>query len=364
MNKRRLGRTNLMVGEIGVGCWPIGGPTMNLDMGAGWDNINDEDAKEALITAVNMGANGFDTADVYGLGHSERLVGWMLEKVRKEGIAKRESLTIMSKVGYFRGCAPHGYDPLHIRHQLEMSLQNLKTDFLDVYFFHHLDFGSNDEYLGGAVRQLREFKKQGYIRFIGLRGPHKFSLYRKIGREGFDGGYDRFLRLIDFIDPDIISVRYNMITPKYDKSKMDIFELAAQRDLGIMIYKPLGQGLLLDKYDPEDPPRFSQEDHRSRKPWFGEKGLKVLKGRLAKIKDRFGCETTRDLVQLAIRYCLSRSETACVLVGFRNASQLRDSLSTEGYLTESECLFIREVFDGIGDEIGEFIDFKAGGNYR
>ncbi len=359
MKSRRLGRTDLMVSEIGVGCWAIGGSFTNLGLGAGWDGVTKDEPKKGLITAIEMGANLFDTADVYGFGESERLIGWLLNKTQREGITKREDIVIISKVGYFKGCASHGFDPLHMRHQLEMSLQNLKIKYLDIYFFHHLDFGLNDEYLEGAVRQMKKFKEQGLIRFIGLRGPHKFSLYRKLKQDNFDGSYDRFFQLIEIIKPDIISLRYNMITPTYDKPDSNIFKWAEERDIGVLIYKPLGQGLLLDKYDPQNPPKFSSGDHRSRKVWFGKKGLTILNSRLDQIKARFVCETTSDLVQLAIKYCLSRSKLACVLVGFRNSNQIRESLSTEGYLSQEECDYIRKVFDGVGDEIGKFIDFKG-----
>jgi aryl-alcohol dehydrogenase-like predicted oxidoreductase len=356
MRRRRLGRTGLLASEIGVGCWAIGGPFVNLGLGAGWDGITDGDAKKGLTTAIELGANLFDTADVYGLGTSERLLGWMLGRIRKDGIVKREDMVIVSKVGYFRGCAPHGFDTLHMKHQLEMSLQNLNTDYLDIYFFHHLDFGPDDMYLQPAVEQMQEFKTKGLVRFIGLRGPHQFSLYRGTKQAGFVGSYDRFLQLAEVVNPDVVSVRYNMITPTYDKPESDIFGWAERADIGILTYKPLGQGLLLDKYDPANPPVFSSGDHRSRKVWFRENGLEVLRSRLAQIRSRFGCRTTQDLVQLAIKYCLSRSKSACVVVGFRNASQVRQSLSTEGYLTQDECSYIKKVFDGVRDEIGEFID--------
>ena len=312
-----------------------------------------------MITSIEMGANVFDTADVYGLGESERLLGTVLEKAIKDGITKRDSNVIVSKVGYFKGCAAHGFDPLHMRHQLEMSLQNLRVDYLDIYFFHHLDFGDEDKYLEGALKQMREFRARGLINFIGLRGPHKFSLYRNKG-DNFDGKKERFLKLVEIIDPDVISLRYNMITPTYDKPESDLFRWADENDIGVLIYKPLGQGLLLDKYDFENPPQFSLGDHRRRKNWYARKGLEILSNRLSRIKNKFGCKTTADLVHLAIKYCLSRSTSACVLVGFRTSNQIFESLSTEGYLSKEECDYIRYNFEGIKAEIGDFIDTKDG----
>lgn len=358
MNKRRLGRTNLSATEIGAGCWAIGGSFINLGLAGGWDNVNEEDALKGLFTAAEMGVNIFDTADVYGLGQSERLLGVLFEKLLKNGISRRCENIIISKVGYFKGCAPHGFDPLHMRHQLEMTLQNLGVDFLDIYFFHHLDFGNNDMYLEGALNEMRNFKKAGLINFIGLRGPHQFSLYRQKGGQ-FSGKKDRFLRLTEIIDPDVISLRYNMITPSYDRPESDLFKWAEERDLGILLYKPLGQGLLLDKYDIENSPTFGPGDHRTRKAWYGKKGLGILKERLSVIKEKFGCKSREDLVHLAIKYCLSRSKSACVFVGFRNTQQIRESLSTQGYLSEEECDYIRNIFEGIGQAIGDFVNIEG-----
>lgn len=358
MKKRRLGRTNLQVNEIGVGCWAIGGPFVNLGISGGWDGQNNYDAKQGLCAALKSGANLFDTADVYGFGKSERLLGWMLSKAIQEYGITRDEVIISSKVGYFKGCSLHGYDPVHMRHQLEMSLRNLKTDYLDIYFFHHHEFGQSDEYLDDAIVQMRNFQDEGMIKYIGLRGPHQYSVFRQMVNVNLENSYEKFIRLAKKIDPDVIGVRYNMISPTYDKTKTDVFKWAEDRDIGILIYKPLGQGLLIDKYDPTDPPQFSKEDHRNRKKWFQKDGLSLLKKRLEIIKNKFECKSVKDHVQLAIKYCLSRNETACVLVGFRNEMQIRESLSTSGYLTKEECEYIRNVFQGINEEIGPFLEIE------
>ena len=75
MDYRVLGKTGLTVSDVGAGCWAIGGPFTNLGVDGGWSPIAESDAKEGLMEAVEMGVNLFDTADVYGLGRSERLVG-------------------------------------------------------------------------------------------------------------------------------------------------------------------------------------------------------------------------------------------------------------------------------------------------
>ena len=124
MKYRILGRTGLSVSEIGAGCWAIGGPFTNLGVDGGWSHVPDRDAQDGLMQALSMGTNVFDTADVYGLGRSERLVGWMLRQAPSLGY-RRDDIVVASKTGMFRGCGRHGYQSLQMRHQLEMSLDNL-----------------------------------------------------------------------------------------------------------------------------------------------------------------------------------------------------------------------------------------------
>ena len=349
MQKVRLGRTNLHVGRVGVGCWAIGGPFINLGLAAGWDGADDHPAEHGWLEAVRMGANLFDTADVYGFGRSERLVGRMLRRAQEEGLATREQLVVATKVGYFQGCAEHAYDPLHMTHQLEMSLRNLSTDYIDIYWFHHLDFGGDQRYLPGAIDRMRSFQREGRVRFVGLRGPHTYSPRRAELAQRSDGPVEDYKSIAEAVVPDVVSLRYNALSHKYDLEESDLIEWAEKRDLGIVLYKPLAQGLLLDKYDPRNPPEFSAGDHRSRKAWFRAKGLSALRTRIATVKREFACCTTEDLVQLALRYSLSRSVRACVVVGFRSADQLRSSLSTTGSLSPAECARLREIFGALGE---------------
>ncbi|MGH3791420.1 MAG: aldo/keto reductase [Pseudonocardiaceae bacterium] len=105
-------------------------------------------AYAGLLRAHELGVTLFDTADVYGLGQSERLLGRLLRQVN------RDELIVSSKVGYFAGTARHPYDPEQMRRQFATTLDNLGTTHLDVYFLHSSDFGPDDEYLPGAVDVL------------------------------------------------------------------------------------------------------------------------------------------------------------------------------------------------------------------
>lgn len=348
MNTRILGKSGIEVSEIGIGCWPIGGLDWNLNMGMGWGGADDRDSLNGLRRAFDLGANYFDTADVYGHGHSERLVGQLLRDV------SREKVIVGTKVGYFRGCASSAYDPLHMRHQLEMSLNNLGTDHVDIYSFHNLFFGDNEEYLADAVESMYRFQQDGKIRFIGLRGPHLYAPHRQQGAERSESKHKQFLRLATLIEPAIIQVRYNMITPALSGSSLNIFRWAEEQQVGILITKPLGQGLLLDKYDPQSPPAFEHGDHRQRKRWYAADALGVLQNRLSIIKGRFG-DSTQDLVRVALQYCLSKSQNACVVPGFKNASQVEMNISAGNHqLSEEDVQFIQSTMAGVNEDIGSF----------
>ena len=143
---RQLGATGITAPAIGIGCWAIGGPDDNLGMPIGWSTGADEAQSLAgLETAWQRGARLYDTADVYGHGRSERLLGRLIAQI------PRHEIVLASKVGYFAGTAEHGFEPRHMRRQLEQSLDNLQTDHLDIYAFHHPNFGTDDRWL-----QLRD----------------------------------------------------------------------------------------------------------------------------------------------------------------------------------------------------------------
>jgi aryl-alcohol dehydrogenase-like predicted oxidoreductase len=348
MQMRILGKSGLRVSEIGIGGWAIGGIDWNLNMEMGWDNTDDNLSLAGLQRAFELGANHFDTADVYGHGHSECIIGRFLQEV------PRHALVVSTKVGYFKGCAPNAYHPIHMRHQLEMSLNNLKTDYIDIYYFHNFHFGENQEYLDGAIESMRRFQQEGKIRFIGLRGPHNYAPLRHTTSVHSEKKYEPFLETASRVQPAVIQVRYNMLSPTFDKQETDIFSWAEAHQVGIVINKPLGQGLLLDKYDPNDPPKFKPGDHRRQKRWFSPEGLRILHRRLMPLKERFG-STTEDLVRVAIQYCLARSSNACVLTGFKNPKQVEMNLSATGhYLTEEDVCFIRSAMMGINEELGNF----------
>src|SRR6187397_382166 len=140
MRKIRFGRTNAQVSAISLGTWGHGGPNVSEGISVGWGGHDDAAAKEAILTAYRNGINHWDTADAYGAGHSEKLIGELWGDVR------RSDILLATKFGWIKGPANHWYDPAFMRVQCENSLRNMCVDVIDLYYFHPCDFGPNDEY--------------------------------------------------------------------------------------------------------------------------------------------------------------------------------------------------------------------------
>ncbi|WP_327749787.1 aldo/keto reductase [Streptomyces europaeiscabiei] len=348
----------LTVFPLGAGCWPIGGPGTNRGVPMGWSTAEDTASREGLETAYELGVNLFDTADIYGHGHSERLLGSLLRQV------PRASVVISSKVGYFSGTAAHGYLPSHMRRQLETTLENLGTDHLDIYHFHHPDFGPGDRHLDAAIAQMRSFQAEGLIRCVGLRGPHRLASERtQLAPDEREDKHARFRRLFAAVRPDFLAVRYNALTPPPGPGQEDLFAFAAAHGTSVLINKPLGQGLLTGKYHPDEPTRFGEGDHRLRKRWFTSAALDVVHQELDPLRRHFG-PTTANLVRAALGACLRFGEHTAVLAGFTSPEQVRENVAAVHHqLTAEELTLILTTAQSLQHRLnttGEvFVDEKA-----
>ena len=324
MRTRVLGSAGVTVSEVGLGCWAIGGPSWRGGDPVGWSGADDERSLAGLRRAYELGVTHLDTADVYGDGHSERLIGRFLAEV------PRERVVVGTKVGWFKGTAPHPMDPLHIRHQLEQSLANLGTDYVDVYYLHNADFGPGDRYLDGAAELLRTFQREGKIRAIG-QSAYSFA---------------DFQRVCPVVRPGVVQFGYSALGSAFDDPETDVFGWAEGQGYGMVLFSPLAQGLLLDKFDPANPPRFGEGDIRAGGAKFATENLARLRGQLAPIKDRFGANT-RDLARVALQVALARSPNACVIPGFKNPAQVEINLAGAGNpLTANDVGFVRRQLQG------------------
>lgn len=324
MEYRTLGRSGLKVSDVSLGCWAIGGPSWRDGNPVGWSGNNDADSLAGLHRAYELGINHLDTADVYGDGHSERMIGRFLKEV------PRDKMIIASKVGWFRGTAPNAMQPAHIRHQLEQSLINLGTDYIDLHYFHNTNFGKDDQYLGEAAETMRQLQTEGKVRVIGQ------SAY----------GYHDFLRVCPVTRPDVLQFGYSALGSGFDKPDTNLFGWAESQNLGMVLFGPLAQGLLLDKFDPNNPPKFEGGDIRAGNKGYTTERLLDMRRRLQPLKERFG-SSVQDLVRVALQYALAQSPAVCVIPGFKNAPQVDSNAFASGKpLTAEDVVFIRQTLQG------------------
>ncbi|MEU7905916.1 aldo/keto reductase [Actinoplanes sp. NPDC049118] len=316
---RRVPGIDMPISAIGAGCWTIGGPATNGRIPIGWDDADPAAALDGLRCAYEHGVRLFDTADVYGMGQSERLLGILLAEI------SRHEAIVSSKVGYFAGRGTHPYDPAQMREQFHRSLERLGTDYLDIYFLHSSDFGPQDVRLAEAVQVISDLRRQGLIRAVGLRAPHDFAVEwanQDLGKASRQAA--RFMHLFTAVQPDVLTVRHNLLSYEYADDETDVFAFARRRGVGVLTKQALAQGILLDTHDPDQPRSFSAYDHRSADPAFRQPLLRAVRDGLARARQSVNADPSL-FVGAAIGYALQRADAA-VLVGFRNAAQIRASI--------------------------------------
>ena len=323
MNYRKIGKTELSVSEISFGCWTMGGLNWVNGNPNGWANVDEDEVTAAIKLALDAGVNHFDNADVYGNGKAEQMLARVLERL---GV-KSESVVIATKIGHFPGTAAHAYEPAHIRHQCEQSLINLKREYIDIYYFHHGDFGASDMYLDDAVDVMNDLVAQGKVR---IKGQSAYSA-------------DHFEKLVPKVQPEVLQSWAHALDDQFVRPDSRVSKLMEAHDLSFVAFSPLAQARLLDKYDPKNPPQFEDGDNRKSNDGFKPEAIAALKPKLAKLKARFG-DTTEDLVAVALNYILAMPRVACVIPGFRNERQAKINVGASGRaISQEDIEFVRET---------------------
>jgi myo-inositol catabolism protein IolS len=323
MKYRNLGSTDVKVSEVSLGCWTMGGLNWVNGSANGWANVNEDEITAAIKMAIDAGVNHFDNADVYGNGRAERMLARVFEKL---GV-KSEDFIVATKIGHFPGTAEHAYEPAHIRHQCEQSLLNLKRDYIDVYYFHHGDFGHNNKYLANAAETMDALVAEGKVR---VKGQSAYSAAD-------------FAKTVPVVRPQVLQSWAHALDDQFVRPDSPVSKLMEEYDLTFIAFSPLAQGRLLDKYDPAKPPSFDPGDHRQNNGGFKAEAIAALKPKLEKLKARFG-ETTDDLSAVAQRYILNQPRVACVIPGFRNERQVASNLTAvDRTLTDEDITFVQET---------------------
>lgn len=321
MQYRKLGKSDISVSEISLGCWTMGGLNWVNGNPNGWADVDEKEITGAINYAIDQGVNHFDNADVYGNGRAERMLARILGK-------RTNDFIIATKVGWFPGTAEYAYEPQHIRHQCEQSLINLKRDYIDLYYFHNGNFGDDDKYLDDAVEVMFRLREEGKIRLIGQ------SAY----------SHDDFVKLIPKVKPDVIQGSASAIDDKFVKDGSQTRKMLDEYNISFVAFGPLAQGLLLGKYHPNNPPKFEEGDHRSRTKRFHPENLAKLEPKIEKLKIKFG-PSNQELSRSALQYLLYYKQVGAVIPGFRNLAQVKSNLSgMDNPLSQDEFDFIQQVF--------------------
>lgn len=318
MRRIRLGRTDTKVSAISVGTWGHGGARTVRGRPVGWSGHDDGLAASALRRAHELGLNHWDTADVYGDGQAESLIGALW------GDIPREEIFLASKVGWDPGPYRHFYDPEQIRRQLARSLTLLSTDRIDLYYFHHCNFGPGEKYLDDAIDLFHQFQAEGKIRFIGLS----------------DWKASKIARYAPRIDPDVVQPYRNVVDNTYRSSGLESW--IEDHDTGVAFFSPLKHGLLTGKHD--RPPDFGDGDHRSGIQDFQNPEVLAHYRRCrAELQDRFATQP-EPVLRALVGALLADTPTGCALVGLRRPEHAEAAAAAGEPLSNKDAKWVRELY--------------------
>jgi aryl-alcohol dehydrogenase-like predicted oxidoreductase len=291
MTMRRLGTTGPELSRVGFGAWAIGGPWR-----FGWGSVDDDESVAAIRHAVELGVNWVDTAAVYGLGHSEEVVGRALEPYRVG-----EEVFVFTKCGRRWQGRPdrvieNDLRPESIREECEQSLRRLGVERIDLYQFHWPDWmtGTALEDSWGTMVELVE---EGKARWVGVANFDTDQLARCEG-----------IRHVDSVQPPLSLLARG--------ARTTVLPWAAEHGTGAIVYSPMASGLLAGGFDGDRIAQLDTSDWRRESPQFREPALGRnldLVQRLRPIASGLGS----TLPELAVAWTLAQSGVTAAIVGAR-----------------------------------------------
>ena len=321
MRKITLGRTCAEVSAISLGTWSFGGANTSGKQAVGWAGQSDNDSKAVLIKCWENGINHWDTADVYGNGRSEQVIGSMWETV------PRSDIFLATKVGWDRGEYDYWYHPGHMRRNIERSLNLLQTDCVDLLYLHHCNFGKNGEYFDDAIEVIRRFREEGKTRFIGLSDWDLFKI----------------LRFIERANPDVVQPYRNVWDDTYESSGLKKY--IEENNLGVCFFSPLMHGFLTGKYS--SPTTFEPGDFRENIDAFKDQAIiDKVKQNAVLLKERFAAHPN-PVMYGVINTLISDSNNSCVLLGQRNVQQVSTAISLGDLLPKEDVDWVKQLYRGL-----------------
>lgn len=291
MDYRRMGRSGLKVSEICLG-------TMTFGHGA------DERESERIVdTALDAGLNFFDTANTYNAGVSETILGTVLRGRRRQAV-------IASKVFNPTGIGPNdsGMSRVHIMHAVEDSLRRLQTDYLDIYYVHHVDAQTPLEEM---LRAMDDLVRHGKIRYVACSNYEAWRLMEALWISD-----TRNLARFECYQP-----QYSLVVRDIEQEVVPVCEL---KGLGVVVWSPLAGGYLAGKYAPG---AAKVAGSRSEEGWaFPERYFAANRDATLSVLLDVARDLGRTPAQVALRWVLDQSFITSAIVGARNITQIEDTL--------------------------------------
>jgi aryl-alcohol dehydrogenase-like predicted oxidoreductase len=317
LNYRDLGETGMRVSEISLGTWAFGGD---------WGTVGEDDAYAALNRAIDLGVNFLDTADVYGDGRSEKLIGRLLKD------RPNDEIFVATKAG--RRLDPHtaeGYNRENLTAFVERSLRNLGVEALDLLQLHcpPTEAYRQDE----TFEALDELQREGKIR------NHGVSVEK----------VEEARMALDYPGVKTVQIIFNVFR---QKPAEEFFPLAEERNIGVLARVPLASGLLSGKMSADR--AFDASDHRN----FNRNGEAFDRGEtFSGVDFETGLRAAEELkefvpeghtlAQFALRWILMHPAVSCAIPGGKNPAQVEDNVAAAAMppLSDEAMRRAREVYD-------------------
>jgi len=281
MKYRTFGNSGIQVSEIGFGAWGIGGLVQDS---SAYGPTDDKVSQQALVAAFDAGVTFYDTAALYGYGHSEELIG-------KTFRAVRDQIVLSTKAGYVNFSGVQDFSPDYLRTSLEGSLRRLQTEYVDVFQLHDppIDLLKNDNTIMATLEKLQN---EGKIRVIGISTRSPMDSLLAVEQFGFKS----------------IQVNFNMVDQR--AIELGLFDACRTHGVGVIARTPLCFGFLTGKYAADDD--YAEGDHRRK--WKREQ-IELW----AEACNLFSAELTnkepQSNAQIALRYVLSCAEISTTIPG-------------------------------------------------
>ena len=318
MKYRKLGKSGIKVSEIGFGAWTIG-----LDW---WGKkIDDDESIRILKRAYDLGINFYETADMYGNGKSEKLIGQAFKYMRNEVVYSTKwgyDMYNVEQIGHNEIPQKHN-DPAYLEYALQQSMKRLQTDYIDVYSLHNPKMHTIKD--DNLFHSLDNLTQSGKIK------SHGIALGPAIGWR------DEGLLAMEKRNITCLQTVYNIL--EQDPGRV-FLNAARNNNVGVMVRVPDASGVLTGKVNEKTV--FDKNDHRNsrKKEWILQSMQKIEK--IRPIAEAKGW----NMSQLAIKFILTQKEVSVVLPTIVDVKEVEmfAEMSDGNYLSESEIVYITDLY--------------------